>query len=222
MPPPLAVFLWSRLLVWVTAIYAWVWFVPRPPQSRRTCRPRLRDEDLGPRGRRLVPRDRRARLPAERRRASSTRSTRLLRRRPRPRVRRVLRHAPASSSRSPAAQARSSSSTGSRSRDSASDGARRALLYLALFPMSLFLQAVYSESLYLLCCVGAFVLAETAQLARRRRRHGTRAADPPRRRRARPADALPRVALARRGRRGTAEPASWRRRARRSIRSGSS
>ena len=30
------------------------------------------------------------------------------------------------------------------------DGARRAVLYLALFPMALFLQAVYSESLYLL------------------------------------------------------------------------
>ena len=40
------------------------------------------------------------------------------------------------------------------------DGARRALLYLALFPMSLFLQAVYSESLYLLLSVAAFVLAE--------------------------------------------------------------
>jgi 4-amino-4-deoxy-L-arabinose transferase-like glycosyltransferase len=40
------------------------------------------------------------------------------------------------------------------------EGARRALLYLALFPMSLFLQAVYSESLYLLCTVAAFVLAE--------------------------------------------------------------
>jgi len=40
------------------------------------------------------------------------------------------------------------------------DGARRAVLYLALFPMSLFLQAVYSESLFLLCCLGAFVLAE--------------------------------------------------------------
>ena len=40
------------------------------------------------------------------------------------------------------------------------DGARRAVLYLALFPMSLFLQAVYSESLYLLLCVGAFLLAE--------------------------------------------------------------
>ena len=40
------------------------------------------------------------------------------------------------------------------------DGARRTLLYVAVFPMSLFLQAVYSESLYLLCAVGAFVLAE--------------------------------------------------------------
>jgi hypothetical protein len=40
------------------------------------------------------------------------------------------------------------------------EGARRALLYVAVFPMSLFLQAVYSESLYLLCAVGAFVLAE--------------------------------------------------------------
>jgi len=40
------------------------------------------------------------------------------------------------------------------------EGARRALLYLAVFPMSLFLQAAYSESLYLLCAVAAFVLAE--------------------------------------------------------------
>ncbi len=40
------------------------------------------------------------------------------------------------------------------------EGARRSVLYLALFPMSLFLQAVYSESLYLLLCVAAFVLAE--------------------------------------------------------------
>jgi hypothetical protein len=38
--------------------------------------------------------------------------------------------------------------------------AGRAVLYLALCPMSLFLQAVYSESLYLLCAVGAFLLAE--------------------------------------------------------------
>ncbi len=40
------------------------------------------------------------------------------------------------------------------------EGARRALLYLALFPMSLFLQAVYNESLYLICCLAAFALAE--------------------------------------------------------------
>ncbi len=40
------------------------------------------------------------------------------------------------------------------------DGARRAVLYLALAPMALFLQAVYSESLYLLLVLGAFLLAE--------------------------------------------------------------
>ena len=40
------------------------------------------------------------------------------------------------------------------------EGARRAVLYLAVFPTALFLQAVYSESLFLLCCLGAFVLAE--------------------------------------------------------------
>jgi hypothetical protein len=40
------------------------------------------------------------------------------------------------------------------------EGARRAVLYLAVFPMTLFLQAVYSESLFLLLTLGAFVLAE--------------------------------------------------------------
>jgi len=40
------------------------------------------------------------------------------------------------------------------------DGARRAVLYLAVFPMSLFLIAVYSESLFLLLALSAFVLAE--------------------------------------------------------------
>ena len=40
------------------------------------------------------------------------------------------------------------------------EGARRAVLYLAVFPMSLFLIAVYSESLFLLLAIGAFVLAE--------------------------------------------------------------
>jgi hypothetical protein len=40
------------------------------------------------------------------------------------------------------------------------DGARRTVLYLAVFPMSLFLGAVYTESLFLLLAVGAFLLAE--------------------------------------------------------------
>ncbi len=44
------------------------------------------------------------------------------------------------------------------------DGARRAVLYLALFPMSLFLQAVYSESLFLLLVLATFVLAERGRL----------------------------------------------------------
>lgn len=38
--------------------------------------------------------------------------------------------------------------------------ARRAVLYLLLFPMTVFLQAVYSEALFLLLCVAAFWLAE--------------------------------------------------------------
>jgi mannosyltransferase PIG-V len=41
-----------------------------------------------------------------------------------------------------------------------SEGARRAVLYLALFPMAFFLQAVYSEALFLLLTVAAFVAAE--------------------------------------------------------------
>ena len=40
------------------------------------------------------------------------------------------------------------------------DGARRAVLYIAVFPFAFFLQAVYSESLYLLLTLAAFVLAE--------------------------------------------------------------
>jgi hypothetical protein len=40
------------------------------------------------------------------------------------------------------------------------DGARRTVLYLALFPMTLFLLAVYSEALFLLLAVAAFALAE--------------------------------------------------------------
>jgi hypothetical protein len=40
------------------------------------------------------------------------------------------------------------------------DGGRRTVLYLAIFPMALFLQAVYSESLFLLLALAAFALAE--------------------------------------------------------------
>jgi mannosyltransferase PIG-V len=39
-------------------------------------------------------------------------------------------------------------------------GARRAVLYLALFPTSLFLTAVYSEALFLALALAAFLLAE--------------------------------------------------------------
>jgi Mannosyltransferase (PIG-V) len=45
------------------------------------------------------------------------------------------------------------------------DGARRAVLYLAVFPMALFLQAVYSESLYLLLVLASFALAERGRFS---------------------------------------------------------
>ena len=40
------------------------------------------------------------------------------------------------------------------------EGARRAVLYLAIFPFALFLGAVYSESLFLFLALAAFLLAE--------------------------------------------------------------
>ena len=45
------------------------------------------------------------------------------------------------------------------------EGAERSVLYLAVFPMSLFLQAVYSESLFLLLVLAAFALAERNRFA---------------------------------------------------------
>jgi hypothetical protein len=45
------------------------------------------------------------------------------------------------------------------------DGAARSVLYLAIFPMALFLQAVYSESLFLLLSLAAFALAERGRFA---------------------------------------------------------
>ena len=44
-------------------------------------------------------------------------------------------------------------------------GAQHAVVYLAVFPMSLFLQAVYSESLYLLLVLAAFLAAERGTFA---------------------------------------------------------
>jgi hypothetical protein len=43
------------------------------------------------------------------------------------------------------------------------EGARRTVVYLAVFPMSVFLQAVYTESLFLLLVLGAFFLADRGQ-----------------------------------------------------------
>jgi hypothetical protein len=40
------------------------------------------------------------------------------------------------------------------------EGARRSVLYLAVFPMALFLQAIYSESLFLFLALASFALAE--------------------------------------------------------------
>jgi Mannosyltransferase (PIG-V) len=45
------------------------------------------------------------------------------------------------------------------------DGARRALLYLAISPFALFLQAAYSESLFLMLALLAFVFAERGSFA---------------------------------------------------------
>ena len=45
------------------------------------------------------------------------------------------------------------------------DRSGRAVLYLAVFPTALFLQAVYSESLFLFLCLAAFALAERARFA---------------------------------------------------------
>lgn len=45
------------------------------------------------------------------------------------------------------------------------EGARRTVLYLAVFPMALFLQAVYSESLFLFLVLASFALAERGRFA---------------------------------------------------------
>jgi 4-amino-4-deoxy-L-arabinose transferase-like glycosyltransferase len=158
LPPPVTVFLWSRALIWITAIYAWVWFVPRAPNPPDA-------HDLGyatevwaradagwfvsiaehgyqknggevfyplyPLGVGLLGRAFGGYYVFAGiviSLACCAGAFVLLYRLALPRL--------------------------------GADGARRALLYLALFPMSLFLQAVYSESLYLVCALGAFALAE--------------------------------------------------------------
>ena len=158
LPPPLAVFLWSRLLIWLTALYAWLWFVPRPAKPPNSS-------DLGYVTEIWARADAGWFLSIAQHGyqrnggavfyplyplavgvlgrafggyyvtagivvslACCAAAFVLLYKLALPRL--------------------------------GADGARRAVLYLAVFPMSLFLQAVYSESLYLLCCVGAFVLAE--------------------------------------------------------------
>ena len=52
------------------------------------------------------------------------------------------------------------------------------MLFLALVPTSLFLGAVYSESLFLLLALASFLLAERGRFWRRGRRRRTRAPDP--------------------------------------------
>ena len=53
-------------------------------------------------------------------------------------------------------------------------GAMRAVLYLAVFPTALFLQAVYSESLYLALVLAAFLLAERGASSAPARSPGSR------------------------------------------------
>ena len=153
--PPLRIFVGSRLLVWVLAVYAWVWFVPRPTASddlgymtqvwaRADANWFLGIAEHGYQrnggavfyplyplsvagvGRALGGYYVTAGIVVSL--ACCAAAFVLLYRLALPRL--------------------------------GPDGARRAVLYLALYPMSLFLQAVYSESLYLLCAVAAFALAE--------------------------------------------------------------
>jgi hypothetical protein len=155
LPPPVAVFVWSRLLIWATALYAWVWWVPptpnRPDLGYATAIWARADAHwfvdiaqhgyqrnggavfyplypllVGLLGRVFGGYYVTAGIVVSL--ACCAGAFVMLYRLALPRL--------------------------------GGDGARRAVVYLALFPMSLFLQAVYSESLYLVCCLGAFSLAE--------------------------------------------------------------
>ncbi len=153
---PIAIFFWSRLLIWATAVYAWIWFEPRVGNPVRdlgyvteiwaradaswfvaiaehgyqrngsAAFYPLYPLAIGALGRAFAGYYVTAGIVISL--ASCLGAFLLLYRLALPRL--------------------------------GAEGARRAVLYLALFPMSLYLQAVYSESLYLVCCLGAFVLAE--------------------------------------------------------------
>jgi 4-amino-4-deoxy-L-arabinose transferase-like glycosyltransferase len=154
--PPVAIFFWSRLLIWATAVYAWIWFEPRVgnpvrdlgyvteiwaradaswfvaiaehgyQRNNSAAFYPLYPLAIGALGRAFANYYVAAGIVISL--ASCLGAFLLLYRLALPRL--------------------------------GAEGARRAVLYLALFPMSLYLQAVYSESLYLVCCLGAFVLAE--------------------------------------------------------------
>jgi hypothetical protein len=158
LPPPVAVFLWSRLLIWLIALYAWVWWVPRtvnPPNAG----------DLGYVTEIWSRADSAWFVAIARHGYSGNGSAAFYPLYPLADA--LLGRAFAGYYVSAGIVISLACCLGAfvllyrlALPRLGADGARRALLYLALFPMSLFLQAVYSESLYLLCCLGAFVLAE--------------------------------------------------------------
>lgn len=156
--PPVRIFLWSRALIWVAAVYAWMWFLPRatnPPNSADlgyVTQVWSRWDsgffaDLAQHGYRSVTDA--AFYPLYpllvaglgRLFGGNYVSAGILVSLVCCAFSFVLLHR--------LARARIGS-----------DGAELTVLYLAIFPMALFLQAVYNESLFLLLVLGAFVLAE--------------------------------------------------------------
>ncbi len=187
----LAIFVWSRLALWGAAIFALLVFVPnRHPNADRWDSERLHELGYGidvwarwdsdwylriaEDGYSGSPSSTPAFFPLYPGLVAGARAAarRSLRARGRPALARRLRGS------------RSRSSTGSPQRHLGEAGARRAVLYLAVFPTALFLQAVYSESLYLALVLGAFLLAERGRFLGAGARRGARDADASRRDRA--------------------------------------
>jgi Mannosyltransferase (PIG-V) len=158
LPPPVTVFLWSRVLIWITAIYVWVWFVPRasnPPDAH----------DLGYATEVWVRADAGWFVSIAEHGYQKNGGEVFYPLYPLSVG--VLGRAFGGYYVLAGIVVSLACCAGAffllyrlAVARLGADGARRALLYLALFPMSLFLQAVYSESLYLLCALGAFALAE--------------------------------------------------------------